>query len=74
VDSYGELTVDLYDDQIKVPSPQTRPLLMAMIKKCQADLELFALETQSDKAKNMYNRNAKKLAELEKRLSPFLNR
>ncbi|WP_223881815.1 DUF1657 domain-containing protein [Niallia endozanthoxylica] len=45
-----------------------------MIKKCQADLELFALETQSDKAKNMYNRNAKKLAELEKRLSPFLNR
>ena len=27
VDSYGELTVDLYDDQIKVPSPQVRPLL-----------------------------------------------
>ena len=42
VDSYGELTVDLYDDQIKVPSPQVRPLLLAMIKKCQADVELYA--------------------------------
>ena len=28
VDSYGELTVDLYDDQIKVPSPQVRPLVI----------------------------------------------
>ena len=27
VDSYGDLTVDLYDDKIKVPSPQVRPLL-----------------------------------------------
>ena len=27
VDSYGDLTVDLYDDKIKVPSPQVRPSL-----------------------------------------------
>ncbi len=73
VDSYGELTVDLYDDQIQVPSPQTRPLLMAMIKKCQADLELFSLETEAEEAKNMYKHHAKKLLELEKQLSPFLN-
>ncbi|WP_338471791.1 DUF421 domain-containing protein [Niallia sp. XMNu-256] len=73
VDSYGELTVDLYDDQIKVPSVQSRPLLMAMIKKCQADLELFALKAQSNEAKNMCDHHAKKLAELEKQLSPFLN-
>ena len=53
VDSYGELTVDLYDDQIKVPSPQVRPLLLAMIKKCQADVELYALETQNKSAKDM---------------------
>lgn len=73
VDSYGELTVDLYDDKIQVPSPQTRPLLMAMIKKCQADLELYALETESETAKNMYNKNAKKLAQVEETLSPYLN-
>ena len=73
VDSYGDLTVDLYDDKIKVPSPQVRPLLLAMIKKCQADLELFALETESEKAKAMYNKNAKKLEEVIRILKPYLN-
>ena len=73
VDSYGDLTVDLYDDKIKVPSPQVRPLLIAMIKKCQADLELFALETESEKAKVMYDKNAKKLEEVIKILDPYLN-
>ena len=73
VDSYGDLTVDLYDDKIKVPSPQVRPLLLAMIKKCQADLELFALQTESDQAKVMYNKNAKKLEEVIKILQPYLN-
>jgi uncharacterized membrane protein YcaP (DUF421 family) len=73
VDSYGDLTVDLYDDKIKVPSPQVRPLLLAMIKKCQADLELFALSTESDKAKAMYNKNAKKLEEVIRILKPYLN-
>src|SRR4051812_48290490 len=73
VDSYGDLTVDLYDDKIKVPSPQVRPLLLAMIKKCQADLELFALSTESDKAQAMYNKNAKKLDEVISILNPYLN-
>ena len=72
VDSYGELTVDLYDDQIKVPSPQVRPLLLAMINKCQADVELYALETQTKSAKDMYNKNAKKLAKIADTLTPFL--
>jgi uncharacterized membrane protein YcaP (DUF421 family) len=72
VDSYGELTVDLYDDQIKVPSPQVRPLLMAMINKCQADLELYALETQTKSAKDMYDKNAKKLTKIADTLAPFL--
>jgi uncharacterized membrane protein YcaP (DUF421 family) len=72
VDSYGDLTVDLYDDKIKVPSPQQRPLLLAMIKKCQADLELFALETESKEAKQMYNKNAAKLDEAINILTPYL--
>lgn len=73
VDSYGDLTIDVYDDQMNIPSPQVRPLLMAMIKKCQADLELFALETESDKAKAMYNKNAKKLTAVIDTLKPYLN-
>ncbi|EIJ78179.1 hypothetical protein PB1_11484 [Bacillus methanolicus PB1] len=73
VDSYGELTVDIFDDKINVPSPQARPLLLAMIKKAQADLELFALETDSEKAKKMYRKNAEKLKITMEKLTPYLS-
>lgn len=63
VDSYGQLTVDLFDDKIQVPSPQEKPLLFATMKKCQADLELFALGTDNPQAKKMYTDNSKKLQE-----------
>lgn len=72
IDSYGDLTVDLYDDKMKQPAPQTRPLLMAMLKKCQADLEIFELETESPEAKEMYKKNAMKLNEAINILSPYL--
>lgn len=63
VDSDGQLTVDLFDDKIQVPSPQEKPLLYATLKKCQADLELFALGTENSEAKKMYTENSKKLQE-----------
>jgi uncharacterized membrane protein YcaP (DUF421 family) len=72
VDSYGELTVDIYDDKIQVPSPQQRPLLMAMLKKTQADLELFSLETECEKSKAMYKKNAVKFQETIDKLTPYL--
>ncbi|WHY98034.1 DUF421 domain-containing protein [Peribacillus simplex] len=59
--SNGELTVDLFDDKLKVPSPQEKPLLLATLKKCQADLELFALGTESKEAKEMFSKNSEKL-------------
>ncbi|KAB2338090.1 DUF421 domain-containing protein [Cytobacillus depressus] len=73
VDSYGDLTVDLYDDKIQQPTPQTRPLLMAMLKKCQADMEIFELETDSEEVKKMYRKNAEKLNDAMKILRPYLN-
>lgn len=72
VDSYGQLTIDLYDDKIEVPKPQDKPLLLANMKKCQADLELFALATDSKKAQRLYASNAKKLQESMDVLSPHL--
>lgn len=72
VDSFGQLTVDLYDDKIMVPPPQEKPLLLATIKKCQADLELFALGTESDSAKDMYTKNAKKLKAALQKIEPSL--
>jgi uncharacterized membrane protein YcaP (DUF421 family) len=59
--SNGELTVDLFDDKLKVPSPQEKPLMLATLKKCQADLELFALGTESKEAKEMFSKNSEKL-------------
>ncbi|MGM0890035.1 MAG: DUF421 domain-containing protein [Bacillota bacterium] len=61
INSYGELTVDLFDDILQVPSPQERPLLLSTMKKCQADLELFALGTENKEAKQLYEKNSKKL-------------
>ncbi len=61
VDSYGQLTVDLFDDKIEVPPPTEMPLLLATMKKCQADLELFALGTEKKEAKDMYSKNSEKL-------------
>ena len=63
VNSYGELTVDLFDDQLQVALPQERPLILSTLKKCQADLELFALGTESKVAKQMYSKNSEKLQE-----------
>src|SRR6202043_4113525 len=72
VDSYGQLTVDVYDDQMKVPSPQQKPLLMSMIKKSQADLQSFALQTNSQKAQKMFTKNSKKLQDAIDLLTPYL--
>ncbi len=72
VNSYGELTVDLYDDQLKVAEPMQKPLLYATMKKCQADLELFALATESAEAKQMYEKNSKKLQEAMDRVAHII--
>lgn len=61
VNSYGEVTVDVFDDKLQVPSPQERPLILATMKKCQADLELFALATEDKDAKQLFVKNSEKL-------------
>lgn len=72
VNSYGELTVDLFDDQLQVALPQERPLILSTLKKCQADLELFALGTESKVAKQMYSTNSEKLQEAIDKVMPIL--
>lgn len=72
INSYGELTVDLFDDKLQVASPQERPLILSTLKKCQADLELFALGTESKEAKKMFSENSKKLQEAIDKVTPIL--
>ncbi|KUO73109.1 MAG: hypothetical protein APF77_20805 [Clostridia bacterium BRH_c25] len=72
VDSSGELYVDLFDDSIQNPQPKVKEMLYASLEKSQADLAAFALQTQNENAKGMYNKNAEKLEDLLKILKPHL--
>ncbi|KIP21671.1 hypothetical protein JV16_00871 [Anoxybacillus ayderensis] len=72
VDSYGQLTVDLYDDRIQLPEPQQKQLLLASMKKAEADFELFSLQTNDAEAKQMYEQQAKHMQQLIQKLQPFL--
>jgi uncharacterized membrane protein YcaP (DUF421 family) len=74
VDDNGQLFVDLYDDKMQVASPQTQKRTYYTLKKCQADLEIFALSTQNREAKNMYEQHARLLQGVIERVTPFLTR
>lgn len=72
VDSYGQLYVDLYDDQIQVPKPQQKALLLANLKKCEADLEMYALMTENKQSKATYEQCSHEMLKVIKEIKPFL--
>lgn len=74
VDSYGQLYVDVYDDQLQIPAPSNLALLWANLKKCEADLELFALATSDKQAKQMFSDASDKLNVQLEQLRPYLAR
>lgn len=74
VDSYGQLYVDLFDDQIKVPKPQKKAALLATLKKCEADLEMFGLSTKEQNTKQMYEQCSKALEKIIDEVKPLLIR
>lgn len=69
IDSRGSIYVDLYDDEDTELPPKERPLLAATLKKIQADLEGFSLQTDNPEAKKLY---AQQAAELQKTLDTIL--
>ncbi|WP_274598978.1 DUF1657 domain-containing protein [Anoxybacillus flavithermus] len=50
----------------------SKQLLLASMKKAEADFELFALQTNDDDAKQMYEQQAKQMQQLIQKLQPFL--
>ncbi|MEF3306104.1 DUF421 domain-containing protein [Paenibacillus sp. GYB003] len=74
VDAYGELTVDLYDDQVKTPEPSQREVLWATLRKCEADLELFSLATDDRKGKKLYGKCVESMKNVLREAEPFLKR
>lgn len=72
VDSDGQLTVDLYDDKLTVAQPTEKPLLLATMKKCQADLELFALATENQESKKLYQKNSERMQQAIDKIIPYM--
>lgn len=72
VDSDAQLTLDLFDDQITLPEATEKPLLLASMKKCQADLALFALATENTYSKQCYDRNSEAMEKAIHIVTPYL--
>lgn len=74
VDPTGQLYMDLFDDHVEAPVPKTRDLAFLTLKKCQADLELYALQTRDHAAKAMYGDSSFTLTEVIRDLEPLLRK
>lgn len=74
VDGFGQLYVDLYDDKITVPVPQEKAALFALLKKCEADLEMYALSTEAEQPRQLYANCSEQLQQIIKDVKPILAR
>lgn len=73
-DKAGGLYLDLFDDKLLVPQPLEMPLTYVTLKKCQADLELYALATKNEAMKRIYTEQSRQLQQLIEDVTPLLNR
>ncbi|MNE01239.1 hypothetical protein D3C76_85100 [compost metagenome] len=73
IDSYGQFTVDLYDDKLKVPQPQAKATLLAQLKTCEADLEMYALSSENPTVKTMYTECSLQLQQVIDQVKPILS-
>ncbi|MCL6577478.1 DUF421 domain-containing protein [Kyrpidia sp.] len=72
VDSQGNLYVDLYDDNLPVPASTHRQATLALLKQAQANLEMFALQSEKMASKGQYEQLAKDLDHVVRGIEPFL--
>lgn len=72
IDSNGNVYVDLYNDNMQQHKVKQRPLLAASLKKVQADLESFSLQTNNPEAKKMYAQQASNLQNTIDSVVPYL--
>jgi len=72
MDSTGNVYVDLYGNSQKPQMPKEKPLVAAKLKKLQADLENFALETENPDARKLYAEQAEKLQKIVYMTRPYL--
>ncbi|GAA0359909.1 DUF421 domain-containing protein [Bacillus horti] len=73
VDSMGELYIDTFDDVIQIPQPSAKALLLATLKKLEAQFRQFSFETQNPEWKSKYEQHAQQIHEVLNRLEPYLD-
>ncbi|MEO3947823.1 DUF421 domain-containing protein [Gorillibacterium sp. CAU 1737] len=72
VDGDGGLYLDLFDDRRELPAGESPVLLTSLLRKCQADLDLYTLTAKSDKERESYRRCSHDLKQVLRELSPLL--
>lgn len=72
IDSMGNVYADLYNEEEKRPQVKQKPLLAAQLRKTQADLEGFAIQTNDQNAKQMYYNQSIELQNLIDNINPYL--
>ncbi|SFJ09825.1 Uncharacterized membrane protein YcaP, DUF421 family [Paenibacillus sp. UNC496MF] len=73
IDDNGSLYFDLFDDKAKLPkNPNGQAGLLAALKKCEADMEMYGLLSGDDKEKVQYAACAKQLQKLIDDVRPLI--
>ncbi|GAA4722905.1 DUF421 domain-containing protein [Brevibacillus fulvus] len=73
ITSDGQLYVDLKQDKLKGKPVPAQQLMADELRKVQAMLEKLALGTRSRTAKTMYQKNVKRVKQLQSLLAPYLD-
>ncbi|WP_058301986.1 DUF421 domain-containing protein [Gorillibacterium timonense] len=74
VDSDGMLYLDLYDDSRVLPAAADQTLLATLLRKCQADLELYTLTAKTDMERQGYQRCSHDLSQVLQELAPLMKK
>ncbi|GGH78810.1 uncharacterized membrane protein YcaP (DUF421 family) [Pullulanibacillus pueri] len=72
IDSKGNLYVDLKNDQKNEQPSNERKIVAAQLKKIKADLDMYALDTENQEAKNLFKQQAQTIDNMNKQLEPYL--
>jgi len=72
MDSKGNLYVDLKNDKKLEPPSNARQVVAAQLKKIQADLDMYALDTENNEAAQLFMRQSDKVRMLNEKLAPYL--
>ncbi|WEG11319.1 DUF421 domain-containing protein [Pullulanibacillus sp. KACC 23026] len=72
VDSKGQLYIDFVNDQKNNSASSERQAVMAKLKKVAADLDLYALDTDNQGAKELYKNEAANIKSLKSKLESYL--